>query len=146
MYFVLILGGSWHVNFDCGMFHLPDLEIGLKADVTGRQWIFTPPSHLIPPMVHIGVCVCPVLFCIFYTIYEIGDCSYATLLDYTLFPPNRSWCIKKKHQWMTWKSFINEIKKFAFSCKYFVLCTCYWLYLLSYIVRFVTVMSWVQTV
>jgi hypothetical protein len=45
-----------------GLMCLPELELGLTAGVTGRQGMFTPSSHLIPPLVYPEVRVCPILW------------------------------------------------------------------------------------
>jgi hypothetical protein len=55
----LSLSRSWHTDLDYGSYHLPNLEIGLTAGVTGREVMFTPPRHLIPPMVYSEVLVRP---------------------------------------------------------------------------------------
>jgi hypothetical protein len=40
---------------------MSNLEIGFVAGVTGRHGMLTPPRHLIPPLVHPGACVSPIL-------------------------------------------------------------------------------------
>jgi hypothetical protein len=65
-----LLSPSLHADFDFGLFHLPNLEMGLTAGVSGWQRMVTPPWHLIPPL----VCLCPVLICISCRSYEIDHC------------------------------------------------------------------------
>jgi hypothetical protein len=61
------LSRSWHTDFDYGAYRLPDLEIGLTAGVTGRQWMLTPPRHLIPRLVYPVACICLILWFVFPT-------------------------------------------------------------------------------
>ena len=42
-------------------FRLPDLGYWLTLGVSGQQWMLTPPTHLISPLVYPGVRVCLVL-------------------------------------------------------------------------------------
>jgi hypothetical protein len=44
-----MLRRSWHTDFFCELFCLPDLEIECTAGVTGLQGMLTPPGHLILP-------------------------------------------------------------------------------------------------
>jgi hypothetical protein len=55
------LSRSWYTDLDYGSYRLPELGSGLTAGVTGRQGKFTPPRHLIPPLVYPEVRVCPIL-------------------------------------------------------------------------------------
>jgi hypothetical protein len=75
--------GLFHIidldtDCDCGFFRLPNLdtpilttdfafEMGLTAGATSQQEMFTPPRHLIPPLVCPEVRVCPVLGFLFLT-------------------------------------------------------------------------------
>jgi hypothetical protein len=59
------LSRSWYTNVDYGLHRLPEPELGLMAGVTGRQEMPTPPRHLIPPLVYLEVCVCPILKFVF---------------------------------------------------------------------------------
>jgi hypothetical protein len=57
MCFIQSLSRSWHTDLDYGSYCLPDLEIGLRAGVPGREGMLTIPRHLIPPLVFQGVSV-----------------------------------------------------------------------------------------
>jgi hypothetical protein len=50
---------SLHTDLDYESYRLSNLEIGLTADVTGQHGMFTPPWHLIPPLIYTEVRVCP---------------------------------------------------------------------------------------
>jgi hypothetical protein len=56
---------SLYTDLDYGSCHLPELELELKAGVTGWQWMSTPPRPVIPPPVYSEVCVCPILKFVF---------------------------------------------------------------------------------
>jgi hypothetical protein len=69
-----LLSRSWHSGIEYGLFHLSDLKIRLgsrrmwfEAGVTRTQGIFTPPGHLISPLIYAEVCVCPILWFAFPT-------------------------------------------------------------------------------
>jgi hypothetical protein len=55
IYFITFVRPYWHTDFDSGLLHLPDFEIGLTASVTCQQGMLTHPRHLIPPLVFSGV-------------------------------------------------------------------------------------------
>jgi hypothetical protein len=72
-----------HTDFDCGLFLLPGLntlifafEMGLTAGVNGRQWMLTPPGHLILPLICPEVRVYPFISqtCISYLCLETDHC------------------------------------------------------------------------
>jgi hypothetical protein len=65
-------------DFDCGLFCLPNLDTlilttdlyvwnGAQMGATGQQGMFTPPRHLISPLVYPEVRVCPILKFVFPT-------------------------------------------------------------------------------
>jgi hypothetical protein len=54
--FIPIVKPFWHIDLDYGSYHLPNLEIGLTADVIGQHGMFTPPRHLFS-----GICVSLIL-------------------------------------------------------------------------------------
>jgi hypothetical protein len=61
------LSHFWVTDLDYGLNRLPELELGLTADVTGRQGMLTPPKHLIPPLVCPEVRVCSIIGFVFST-------------------------------------------------------------------------------
>jgi hypothetical protein len=56
---MLSLSCYWYTDLDYGSYRLSNVEIGLTAVVTGQQGIFTPPWHLIPPLIYSEVRVRP---------------------------------------------------------------------------------------
>jgi hypothetical protein len=69
---------SWSLHTDggYGLYHLPDLELGFTAGVTGRQGILTPPKHPDPTFsIARGPCLSYSQICITYRACEIDDWS-----------------------------------------------------------------------
>ena len=68
------------------------LDYGLTVGVTGQQGMLTPPRHLIPPLVYLGVCDCPTLvfvFCLGLT--RLITVRYLCLYSYTSYGYDQCW-------------------------------------------------------
>ena len=50
-----------HSDCDCGLFRLPDVEIGLREGVTGLQGMLASPNLLILTLVYTDARVSPIL-------------------------------------------------------------------------------------
>ena len=61
------------MDFDYGLFRLPDLGYWLTVSVTGQQWMLTLPTHLISPLVYprVRVCLALIFFLLLILHYEI---------------------------------------------------------------------------
>jgi hypothetical protein len=82
------LSRSWHIDLDYGSYLLCNMEIGLRAGVTGQQGMLTPLRHLIPPLVFPVVCVSLILTGLFHYLIWVLICTsdfsiyLAGLIDY----------------------------------------------------------------
>jgi hypothetical protein len=50
-----LISRSWHTDLDYGSYNLTNLEIGLTANMTGRQGMLNTPRYLITPLIFPGV-------------------------------------------------------------------------------------------
>jgi hypothetical protein len=62
---LLYLNCSWHTDLDYCSYYLLDLEIGLRKGVIGGHGMLTPPTHLVPHLVHPEVHVYAILWFLF---------------------------------------------------------------------------------
>jgi hypothetical protein len=55
-----LLSHSWYTDLDNGLYHLPELQLGLTKGVTGWRGMLTLLRQLITPLVYPEVRVCPI--------------------------------------------------------------------------------------